>query len=1167
MLKKISQVTAYIALGLVIVVLMLGVFLKFSLVTKEIKSKPQKENKKTSDPRTDVIYLVKRCIEKETEKALYLAAKQGNTINISKWKNNGKFIYWFYWNDSILLNKSSPLNFTEKDNYYFYNVFIEKIPTLENLSEELSGYLIKKIDKCIRGFQVVRKKYDIFISYKINNVTVTFFNESVKVKVEMPITIYDPKNNKIDKKTNEFVEEIKIPYKRDYLKLKELFEKVMSQGLYGYYYLFLTGTSDKIPYGILKYNCDKLEISVNEIKNEIEKILKKTHDICYSNCKYLYSPYNSFDSDIRIYLPNYIKTITNFYSIKYFDVYLDYEVNDSEKRYYFGNSKVENNKIIIIGQNPEEYYKLSNLEFDLGKVCSLTVFYDLILNGSLTFIDNSLRKPLVFNIMFDFGLLNSRPITLATYKQPKNSLQWFYINESSKKYFLWPRRAETVFYKDSRSNVNYFLNYNLDFELINVKHINDGFIEFKGFNSYSFCYPFFVRRFSDKIPLLTYCSDGSVVIKNKTKFIVLNKEHLINFGFYDKNEFSPKSVVILGHYSSRMFKNELLNNMAEKKKYNFSIVTVNKQIIDIFKNESLLNSKFLELNNEVIVKVLLSPTIYNPENEKISLDENLNISEKSYDIEKEAFILKKGSFNLSYYYGSAMNFVNLSLLEKEFKTHSYLLNFTNLINYSVRFIPISVYGNKISFKRLNNNLIFPIVYDYLYFLRLNDNLSSLNTKIFLIVQLLDVSPLSDNYLTNSKFIEEFKKAIEDGFKKNNLEINISKEFGKEISEYLVNRVNQIKKLCLGKYWYVSFNTNKSVFWDCLKKYIPEIFGFGITGVLLTNNLYFTNNISILSEKFTTYNNHLNYQTEDIMKCVRNSPIDSCVEYFKEQKTLLDLNKEKYNEMLSNPLFFMRQKGLLNGTDFVKPFFGKDFVYKGSISLNLEETELRLLDLKSLLITKAECITDNGKVEMFYSNYGLNSWNFKTKLPIGSCNYISKLIYSYNKLKKLKNFIILVDNSVNIPMELKKYLQTIANLFNLQYLEANPINEIRNNFFINCSNLLNNFLVLTNNNQNLFNFLNSECNHKGTIKIIVLDLGQNFQDNDVNLFLTKIFGIFPISEKELVFSNLLLEYLNLLGFVKVNKTTEKVITNKYTDFSITIKKEIVNNEVNVKAVIS
>jgi len=1168
-LKKISQVTAYIALGLIIIVLISGVIIKLSLTTKEIKKKPELESKKPSDPRTDVLYLVKRCIKKETEKALYLAAKQGNTLNISKWKNNGKFIYWFYWNESILLNESGPFSLTEDKNHFYYGVFLEKIPDLDDLSKELSIYLRKKIEDCIKGFQVVRNKYDIFVYYKINNITVTFFNKSVKVKVEMPITIYDPRNNKIDKKTNEFVEDVQIPYKRDYLKLKELFQKVMSEGLYSYYYLFLTGTSNKIPYGIIKYNCESLEIDIEEIKREIKNIINKSHDICYSNCKYIFNPYNSFDSDIKISLPAYFKTITNFYSIKYLDIYLDYEVKDPKNRYFLGSSKVENNKIKIVGQSPEEYYKIDKLEFNIGKICSATVFYDIIINGSLTLVDNSLRKPLVFNIMFDFGLMNNRPITLATYKQKKGSLQWYFINKSSNRYYLWPRKSETVVYNDQRKEISYYLNYELDFELVNINQINDKFIDLKGLNSYSFCYPFFVRKFKNKLPLLTYCSDGSVVLKNKTHFIVLSKEDFKDWRFYDPYEFSPNSVAISGGATISNFKRDLKNNMARKKEYLLSVLFLNKEILEIFNNEKLINDKFYELNQEILARILLSPDIYNPENEKISLILYSNMSNIS-EIKKEAFILKNNTrFRFSYLYGSMLSFKNTSYLKTRLKNDIGFLNFTNLINYSTEFLPISIFGNKIGFKKLDDNLVFPVLYDYIYLIT-SRNLSNLNIKLRLIAEFISPSSLLDSYSLNKDFFREYKKSLENGIDINGLKINITEEFGEEIKEYLIKRISQVEKICLEKNKNIVFYSNKDRFFDCLKDYIPEIFAFDLYGILLISNIGLEDNITVLQEKLVPLNKVYEKEFEDLtnnlINCVENNPNANCFEIIKDKENKIGINKEQYNEILSNPLFFMRQKGLVENSTYIKPFFGRDFEYKGRIAVNLDKIEKDIFELKKLLITKVECDTDNGKIEMFYSNYGLDDWSFKTKMPLGNCDYKTKLIYSYNKLKKMRDFKIIIDNKLNSYDNLKEYLKKIADLFNLQYKEADPINEIRSSFFYNCTTITDNFLILTKNNNDLLDFLRSECSYRGVSKIFVLNLGQIFEDNRLSSSETRIYGVFPLFELGNEYKLILKSYLDSLDLIKFEKVTEKTVSNKYSNFNIVLEKEYNNNEIVLKGMI-
>jgi hypothetical protein len=1203
-LKKNSQIVAYIALGLVLLILLAGVALKFSLMSKEFKSKPKEETKKSTDPRTDVVYIVKRCLIKETEKALYLAAKQGGTLNISKWKNNGKFIYWFYWNDTIPLNKSGSLKFKENNSFYYYSLFVEKIPSLEELSKEMSNYLIKKVDECINGFRVVRDKYNIFVSYQIYNITVTFFNKSVKIRANIPITIYDPKSNKIDKRNDEFIEEVKIPYKRDYLKLKELLEKVFAQGLYGYYYILMSGTTDKIPYGILKHNCEKIIIDINEIKKAIEFILNKKHDICYSNCKYLYNPYNSFDSDIKIYLPDYLKTITDFYSIKYFDVYLNYDVKDPNKRYYLKNSKVEKDKIIIKGEDPEEYYHLDDMEFKLGKICSLTLYYDLIMNGSLTLVDNSLRNPLVFNIMFDFGLLNNRPVTLATYKQPKKSLQFYYINESSKEYYLWPRRAETAFFRDPRLNIDFRFNYNLDFEPVNLNQIKDKFIEFKGIRSYSFCYPFFVFKYKDKIPLLTICSDGTVAIKNKTSFIVLTKKDFIKEGFYNKGEYLPKSVVVSGTITPLKFKEKLIKNIANKNNYTFSMIPINKQIIDIFNNETLINNKFLEIREHSLFKTLLSLKKYNPQNEKISLEEENYLSWNSTDFNKEAFLLKNKDFDFLYLYGSVFSFLNISSISNKFKNNFEILNYSDLLTYDVTVIPISAFGNTIRFKKVDKNLVFPVIYNYYYIIRLNSTknvkntgsektqedkdylLAKLNSYLYVLLNLLIAEfqkeehenkfyyhtslynslikqfSFYNKYINNLNFTERFKEYIKNGYNKNDFKINLKEEFGEDIVNYLIRRINEIEKICLEKHKDIYFYKNKEIFWNCLKEGIPEIVGFDLYASLMVNNFLYTNNLTILNKKVQLTKNPIDINFDDIMNCIkRTKDVNKCNKYFENKETKLNLDKETYTTILANPIYFMRQKDLINGTKLVKPFFGKDFEYKGRIENEINNYLKKLLDFKGILITKALCNTDNGKVEVYYSNYGLNKWDFKTKIPIGLCFFTTKFIYSYLDIKKNKKFKIIVDTNTTIPDVYKNYLKELAKFLNVEYKEKkNPFEEIKKEALqrtvlgieiCNYSRLNNNYLILTNEDKGLFKSLRSCVGISEEPKVLVLNLGETLE----GLSPISPYGIYPISKNENLFVKELLWNLDTFNFIKIKRIFNKTISNKYSNFNIKINEKL------------
>ena len=1034
---KKGQYIAYILVGLLIILLTTGFFFRIKMIQKVNEAKTSKEINKNTNARTDSVYLVKKCIIEETTKALKLAASQGGVINISKFKNNGKYIYWIYWNDSINPNSTQAYKIKEENGFNKYSFFIENIPSLNYLKKELEPYLKERINKCLKGFKEVKEKYNVIINYEIKDVKVNFFNESVKVVADIPITIINLNNGNIDRNKKNFEEVIEIPYKRDYLKLKKLIEEIYSKGLYSYEYLILQSLDDGIPITISNFTCGKEGMLLNKtkIKEKIENILKYGKDLCYYNCKNTYyHPYKSLDYDLDVPFSNKEIINTRFLNIKYFDVYFNYQAKNSLDRYKDENGNVvEGENIKIRAKTPEEYFNTDEVLFKTNYyICEAHFFYDLIFNISLNYKDRQSKIPLSFNIMLDSGLLNNRPITLAFSKQYKGEEQPYVVKDG--KYYLWPRKSKIVFFKSENNNFGLEVN-NLEATLKSLvpttKIINssDIYLEFDSITnnelkkripieSAIFCFPFGIRIFKgNKTPLGTFCGDGNILVKNSNYSGLIDIKKLKETRFYKEID----GIKTINYLEVKNFnKNEFLKNLDKKTNLTLINVPINLDIVEIFNKEKFEEPniwrevEYNKQNNKISSISLLSPTIYNPYVEKII---NKNKTQKKVYLYTKKDLLYSKAFVSDYYYGSSFNYLNkteakLKIFDKQKILNKYfaLLENNNITNLIIA----GIYGNKVYFKKAKENglIIEPISYKS-FLIITNKDLFSLVTNLTVEAntRLLNFQ----GFFQPEKIDQELKEplfSIIDNYKTND-------KLKQKIKEEVNSIIEKIKvKSC-----------------------------FSIFDYELCNGMEFTNNFKMFNQKMNELIENYSIVLVGRYKHYNQKTTPSINDTIKEFKSVnfnsnneLELDKNKFNELISNALYFSRQRIL---KEKLEPFFGKKVQVKTIIKEENINLPLILGDYEGIIISEINCSNDYQNKVLWYlsdfgfdkevlglnSNLGINYYITEQYKPLGSCRINTKAILkeNYYQFHPTQKYNIVIDLSKKMCNRLKEKEEIKGNL--------------------------------------------------------------------------------------------------------------------------------------------
>ncbi len=1028
--KKKAQYIAYILVGFFILLLSIGFFIRIKTIQNTNKKEVEAKAKEGTNPRTDSVYLIKRCIVKETKNALILAASQGGVLNISKFKNNGKTIYWFYWNDSIPLNSSNNLSLTEEDNLYKFSVFIENIPSLQYLKQELEPYLKKRIDKCIDKFREVRKKYNIIVDYKIKDIKITFFDKKVRVDASIPFTIIDINTGKIEDNKGNFNEIVEIPYKEKYEKLKRLVEEIYSKGLYSYEYLFLQSLSPKIPITIANYLCNRsgMEYDIKEIKKEIQKILKYGRDFCYYKCKEkIYQPFLSLDNDLDVFFSNDEIINTQFLNIRYFDVFLNPNVKNPKDRYKdsWGNY-IEKNIIHLVPKTPEEYFNKENLPFK-GKydICKIHIFYDLIFNVSLTYRDSKAKVPLTFNIMLDSGLVNNRPITLTFAKQYKEGKQPFVIHNNT--YSLWPRRGEIIFFRNESywNNIQNLLSINsLTLPKKEIKTpdvyitLDTATLKERIPRTYSiFCFPFGIKIENKPVfPLASFCSKGSILIKNQNYSGLVNIESLRNFPLFYKN---IDGLNVINYPSTYLVnKNDFLKNM--DKKINVTLINIPflLDIIEMFNQENFeepeiwIEREYQKNSSKITMISILSPSIFNPLITKIINDKNQTTQKVVIYTDKN--IPYSDIFVHTMLYGSVFNYINTTEAKMLIFDKDNIINkyFAPLENENItHIIPVVIYGTKVVFKKTEEKgiLIEPVIYKIFLFIN-NQQLKETMEKLYnnLSNQIEKINELGDIFME-----DKIKELIEQPL------LKIVEE--SDIDNHLKSKLEN----------YIKENTKKIISSSCF-------FGFCLKSKVLNNIDGLTNDFRnimdnymiLLVDRVRYYNLHTSPSINETIKKLK--PINE----YKNGEIGFEMNTEKFNEVLSNPLYFGRQK-IFEDYNKIKPFFGKKIDLISNIKIDDIDLNLLLNNFEGIIITLLNCTSEDEKDNIIWflsdlgfsktslnitPNLGENKYQITQYLPKNSnCKLttkaiIKKTIFEDNDLRSLIPYFHTL-TSKNLPIEM------------------------------------------------------------------------------------------------------------------------------------------------------
>jgi hypothetical protein len=942
-------------------------------------------------------------------------------------------------------NSTQAYEIEKEGNLNKYSFFIENIPSLEYLKKELEPYLRNKIKKCINNFREVKEKYNVLIDYEIKDIKISFFDESVKVVAEVPITIIDLNNQHINRNKGIFEEVIEIPYKKDYLKLKKLIEEIYSKGLYSYEYLVLQSLDDGIPITISNFQCQKEGMILNktEIKEKIARILKYGKDLCYYNCKNKYHhPYKSLDSDLNVPFSDKEIIDTKFLDIRYFDIYFNYDTENPLDRYKDKNGNIiEGDKIKLKAKTPEEYFNTDEILFKGNYyICEAHFFYDLIFNISFSYKDRKSKIPLTFNIMLDSGLLNNRPLTLTFSKQFTNKEQP-YLTEGNK-YYLWPRKSKIIFFENntfgisnpealiqSLAPITKTIKSSDVYLEFNSNNVNDNLKERIPTQSTVFCFPFGIKiEKKNKVPLGSFCGLGSILIKNSNYSGLIDLKKLKETSFYKEVD----GIKTINYLEVKNFnRNDFLKNLDKKVNLTLINVPINLDLIEIFKNKRFEEPniwkefEYNNLKNKITTFSLLSPTTYNPDEKKIV---NENITQKEVYLHTKKNINYNEAFVSDYYYGSSFNYLNnteakLRIFDKEKILNKY---YALLDNSSISNLIIAgIYGNNVYFNKAKENgrLIEPIAYKS-FLIITNKDLINLVTN--LTVEANSKLLNFQGFFSPEKIDNELKKPLLDIID----DYDTNRLLKERLKEEVENTIEEIKiRSCFTFFENVfcngeSFINNFNIFNQRMKDLIQN---YGV----------------VLVGRYKFYNQKTDPSINETVKEFKSVNFDL--------NNNLNLSDKKFNELLGNPLYFSRQMILKEN---IKPFFGKEINVKTTIKNKNINLPLLLGDYEGIIISELNCSNNYQNKVLWYlsdfgfdknvlgldSNLGTNYYETKQYKPLGRCVVNTRAILKESSFKFQPNqkYNVVIDLGKKMCKELKEKEEKKGN-FNrekkLNYLDV------------------------------------------------------------------------------------------------------------------------------------
>ena len=246
---KRGQVTIFIIVGIMLLVVV-------SLLTF-INSYSPKPTIIVPDNVADVHLFVTECLKQSAEEGINILGSQGGYITIPTQIANNREARLSLYPGFVI-----P---------YWYYPGHSKIPTEDDIKNQISDYVKTNIKECINNFTSFKNRYNII---EIGNITVsvTLATKDVTVDMNYPLSI-DVLSTKTNVRIDKYSANIQVPLKNMYALAKNIMDYENDNAFMENITIDLMAMNTKIPFTDMQIKCGTLVWYLNNIKEEVKSVL------------------------------------------------------------------------------------------------------------------------------------------------------------------------------------------------------------------------------------------------------------------------------------------------------------------------------------------------------------------------------------------------------------------------------------------------------------------------------------------------------------------------------------------------------------------------------------------------------------------------------------------------------------------------------------------------------------------------------------------------------------------------------------------------------------------------------------------------------------------------------------------------------------------------------
>jgi hypothetical protein len=253
--EKKGQITLFIIIG---IILLLGAALIFYLKEQDIIFRPKPPV--LPDDASQIKQFVETCVSSIAKDAANLVGTTGGYIKIP---------------DEIRSNPMASVRISPLENGkipYWHYQGESRIPPLEFIEEQISGYVTDNIRECILDLEPFRTQYNIKELGNISTTT-TITEEAVAIEVDYPIEISDKLGRKITS-LDKFSSSVSYRLKQTYDFAVNIMEEENRAAKLEDITVDLLAMDSDIPYAGFEFSCSDKKWEIEDIKDKIKLLLR-----------------------------------------------------------------------------------------------------------------------------------------------------------------------------------------------------------------------------------------------------------------------------------------------------------------------------------------------------------------------------------------------------------------------------------------------------------------------------------------------------------------------------------------------------------------------------------------------------------------------------------------------------------------------------------------------------------------------------------------------------------------------------------------------------------------------------------------------------------------------------------------------------------------------------